>query len=581
MSLQKILLESVPTSENYERSYMHVDTISHVLVTPLTDFLITASVDGIVKFWKKISGGIEFVKLFKAHNTRIEHVSCSADGSLLATIAKDKAMKIFDVLNFDMINRFDFDYTPMVCSWIFNPGDAIAEIAVSNQDCGQINIYDAKSSKDPIHVMERKGLSPITKMKLNQVYATIIAVDNKSIIDYWSTSRYEYKFPEDRVTFKYKTETDLYELTKNKCCIHDLCITVDGLYFATLTNDRKIRIFKFKTGKMLKVFDESINFLCKLQKEQQILPAIEFNRRKAVEEDLENSSSFALQTITFDNSGSFILYPTALGVKVVYWSKNKLAKIYGKTENIRPISISLYQGIPNKSADVSLESKSAENPHLDQIQMDPNLFCSSYKKNRFYIFSKFNPEDTSEASIERDIFNEKPLREEMLAASIAPASQKIYDSAILHTTMGDIHIKLFGIECPKTVENFCVHAKNGYYNNHIFHRVIRQFMVQTGDPTGTGTGGDSVWGKEFEDEFHPLLKHDKPYTVSMANAGPNTNGSQFFITVIPCPWLDNKHTVFGRVTKGMEVVQNISQVRTNKKTDKPFEDIKIINIKLK
>lgn len=112
-------------------------------------------------------------------------------------------------------------------------------------------------------------------------------------------------------------------------------------------------------------------------------------------------------------------------------------------------------------------------------------------------------------------------------------TQKIYANAVLHTTMGDIHMKLFGKECPKTVENFCVHSRNGYYNGHIFHRVIKGFMIQTGDPTGTGTGGQSIWTEDFADEFHSNLRHDRPYTVSMANAGPNTNGSQFFVTTLP------------------------------------------------
>merc|ERR1712060_371422 len=134
-------------------------------------------------------------------------------------------------------------------------------------------------------------------------------------------------------------------------------------------------------------------------------------------------------------------------------------------------------------------------------------------------------------------------------------------------------------ECPKSVENFTVHAKKGYYDNNIFHRVIQGFMIQTGDPQGDGTGGESIWGGEFEDEFPRSLKHDRPFTVSMANAGPNTNGSQFFVTTIPTPWLDNKHSVFGRCVKGMDVVQLIENVKTNK-DDKPFDDIKILTIKI-
>jgi len=106
-------------------------------------------------------------------------------------------------------------------------------------------------------------------------------------------------------------------------------------------------------------------------------------------------------------------------------------------------------------------------------------------------------------------------------------------------------------------------------------------MVQAGDPTGVGTGGESIWGCDFEDEFKPHLKHDRPYTLSMANSGPNSNGSQFFITLTPTPWLDNKHTVFGRVYKGMDVVQNISNAKTNPKTDKPYDDIQIINISIR
>ena len=154
---------------------------------------------------------------------------------------------------------------------------------------------------------------------------------------------------------------------------------------------------------------------------------------------------------------------------------------------------------------------------------------------------------------------------------------KLSRGAIIHTTMGDIHIRLFPEYAPKAVENFTAHAQNGYYNGCIFHRVIKGFMIQTGDPLGDGTGGASIWGHEFEDEFNRNLRHDRPFTVSMANCGPNTNGSQFFITTTPQAHLDNKHTIFGRVTLGTDTVLSISRVNTNR-LDRPLSDVKIVNI---
>lgn len=127
-------------------------------------------------------------------------------------------------------------------------------------------------------------------------------------------------------------------------------------------------------------------------------------------------------------------------------------------------------------------------------------------------------------------------------------------SAILHTTKGDITLALEADKTPQTVNNFVFLARQGFYDDVIFHRVINNFMAQTGDPTGTGRGGP---GYRFPDEFDPDLKHDKPGILSMANAGPGTNGSQFFITHVPTPWLDGKHTVFGHIVTGMDVLLSI------------------------
>jgi cyclophilin family peptidyl-prolyl cis-trans isomerase len=145
-------------------------------------------------------------------------------------------------------------------------------------------------------------------------------------------------------------------------------------------------------------------------------------------------------------------------------------------------------------------------------------------------------------------------------------------SAILNTNKGVITIKLFADKTPTTVNNFVFLSRQGFYDGTIFHRVITDFMAQGGDPTGTGMGGP---GYRFADEFNPSLRHDKPGVLSMANSGPNTNGSQFFITHIKTPWLDNKHSVFGLVTEGMQVLLSIPP-RDPSKRDTPA--VKLLSV---
>lgn len=150
----------------------------------------------------------------------------------------------------------------------------------------------------------------------------------------------------------------------------------------------------------------------------------------------------------------------------------------------------------------------------------------------------------------------------------------IYYYATIKTERGDIKVQLFADRAPATVNNFVFLAREGFYDNTTFHRVLADFMAQAGDPTGTGMGGP---GYSFADEIWPGGSFDRRGLLAMANAGPNTNGSQFFITTVPTPWLDNKHTVFGRVVKGMDVVSLIEKVKTDR-TDKPVDDVKIVNI---
>jgi cyclophilin family peptidyl-prolyl cis-trans isomerase len=149
-------------------------------------------------------------------------------------------------------------------------------------------------------------------------------------------------------------------------------------------------------------------------------------------------------------------------------------------------------------------------------------------------------------------------------------------TAEFNTNKGNFKIELYGDKAPVTTGNFIKLVDNGFYNGLIFHRVIPNFMVQCGCPHGTGRGGP---GYTIRDEFHPDLKHDSKGMLSMANAGPNTGGSQFFITVAPTPWLDGKHSIFGKVIEGMEVVDSISKVEKDR-NDKPLQNVVVNSVKI-
>jgi peptidylprolyl isomerase domain and WD repeat-containing protein 1 len=398
------------------------------------------------------------------------------------------------------------------------------------------------------------------------------------MVEFWSTTDFGYP---KILKFKHKSDTDLYEYVKSKATPWGASFSQDGQLFATMASDRKVRIFRVATGKLYKVYDESLETMLS-QQEGTMLDAMELGRRKAGEMELLRSPSLRHENVVFDESSNFVMYPTMVGIKCVNILTNVVSRIIGKGENMRCLRLTLFQGTTKAkgAAATTLALETAVNPGLNNTDEDPTLFCTGFKKSRFFLFSRREPSDDAAVDVGRDVFNLKPTREEQLAATGVLTQRKLSEQVTMHTSMGDITINLFLHECPKTVENFVTHCRDGYFNGIIFHRVIDKFMVQTGDPDGNGTGGESIWGAEFEDEFHSTLKHDRPYTVSMANGGANTNGSQFFITLLPTPWLDNKHTVFGRVSKGMETVQTIGSVKVDK-DDKPFEEIKIINVSVK
>jgi len=402
------------------------------------------------------------------------------------------------------------------------------------------------------------------------------------MLEYWSGMSSDFQFPRN-AKFESKLDTDLYELAKNKTHVLNATVSNNGESFVTMGDDRKIRMFRILTGKLLFLIDESLQHYNQLQNVKQVLPPMEYGKKVSVEKELSRVGVYKDNNVLFDESDNFLIYSSLMGIKVVNIVSKSVSRLIGQREHLRTINLALFQGRPKSLACTAntTEVEASDNPSLAERGTDPTLVTTAYKKNRFYLFSNRSSKDTSAVDNDRDVFNEKPSKDDIIAATEEKGPPRLYQNATIHTTVGDIHLDLFPRECPKTVENFCVHARNGYYNGHLFHRVIRQFMIQTGDPLGMGTGGESIWGGEFEDEFSPKLRHDRPYTLSMANAGPNTNGSQFFVTVVPTPWLDNKHTVFGRVVRGMEVVQTISNIKTHPKSEKPYDDVSMVSISVR
>ncbi|KAK4197751.1 putative peptidyl-prolyl cis-trans isomerase [Triangularia verruculosa] len=571
---EKLYISALPKSTRYSKSLMHKEQLAFLTMTPLTEFLITSSVDGVVKFWKKVADGIEFVKEFKAHEGEIRSVSTSADGRSFATAGIDKTVKLFDVMTFDLLAVLQLEFVPRCVCWVHKKGSSLPLLAVSDDNKKpNIHIYDGRGENlTPIHTISNLHRSPVSLMAFNDHYDCVISTDEGGMVEYWQPGG-SYQKPDN--VFEYKSSTNLFDFKKAKSVPTALALSPDGSRFATISfPDRKIRLFDFASAKLQRTYDESLQVIEEMQQAGtaiQKLDPVEFGRRLATEREIETPALRDKFNLIFDESGHFLLYGSYLGVKVLNTFTNQVVKVYGREEHYRPLALALYQGQPQKKGLTTIAMAASNNPLLQESETrDPILITTGVGKVRFYMFT--NDEEFSKST--RDVQNEKPT----ILGAKKTEQKKVAEtgtSAVIHTTYGDIHIRLFPDAAPKAVENFVTHSKRGYYNGTIFHRVIRKFMIQGGDPLGDGTGGESIWGREFEDEFS-TLKHDKPYTVSMANAGPNTNGSQFFITTEKTPWLDNKHTIFGRAVQGLDVIHRIENVKTYK--EQPVEDIKIVNI---
>ena len=596
---KKVLLEALPDKELYERSYMHKDTLTQVEVVQDCQFIITCSVDGTLKFWRKAPQGILAVRTFRPHMGMFS--ACVAhDGHLMATkTSTDRKIKIFEIQACDVIGVMELTFLSGPVEFIHKKDQANSLLAVAEAVEPIVHIIDPHSQGVVLQTVQTAHNCRILQMKYSHHSNTIISTSANGVIEYWN-SEYGFKPPFEILSFKRKVETDLFEIAKSqkrdkKLIIRSLTISPDGSMFAITTSTSLIYLFNFLTGKKIRVYSESIDDARSLQNSNQTekftLDELDFGKRAATEQDLQNGIDqqqefIPARNVVFDRSSNFILYSTLHGIKVVNIKTDCLERIIAKYENTDQfLSIAIFQG--NTKGTQHFQQAIGDEVIEQGKKDDPTVFAVAWRRARFFLVTTREPDNDNKA--QRDVFNERPSNEEIALLASQPSNPakeaKVLPTAVvIHTSKGDIFCELYPSLVPKTVENFTTHAKRGFYNNLIFHRVIKDFMIQTGCPLGNGTGGGSIFADGLPDEFDSSLSHSQCGILSMANHGPNTGGSQFFITTVPTKWLDNKHSIFGKVTKGIDVVKAIEDTKVMKSKEmenRPTEDIKMISITVK
>jgi len=524
-------LWDIPTSSHYKVSLAHRQVVTKVITSLKHGYVVTASDDGIVKFWKRqpadSSETLEFVKSFTAHIGSVLALAVSHDGGDTAvSVGSDNCMKLYDISTFDVTGMIKAqEGTTLGCHASFLGQDQ-SLLAVST-DANNILVYSTTTlSPDPVKNIQLHA-SPITAMAYNAKYRCMMSADLKGILEVWDCTIEKVGSPPTRdngIAYTSKMDTQLYELMRKKTFCMALAISPTGSHFCVFGNDLKVRLYNHASGNIVVTYDERPK-VYDASFAKFGMDAIDYGRRAAVERELAQETtltggvltkdvltpSHQLLNLSFDPSGKFLLIPTCIGIKLIEWESNKLVTVIGKKDasTLRFINICLCSGDAKVNRQMQLARSGGSSAAMDHDQAaksDALLIALAFRKKRLYVFSHDDPlekEDVDEeVMVRRDVLNEPPDAEDRLVMDGASAqAQKMGSEAILRTTMGDIHIKLFTQEVPKTIENFCGHAKSGYYDNVIFHRVIKGFMLQTGDPLGDGTGGESIWGGEFEDEF--------------------------------------------------------------------------------
>ena len=541
--------EPIIFGDKYIKSLMHQSTVSHALflIPPHSAYplLATASIDGVIKFWQRekpvtsstTKGNtdndpvvLKLLRSFQAHSAPLVAMRESVGGNSRYLIASDMAgvVSIYDINMIELIQTQKFPFI------IESP------LVVAGKE---ESVYLAARDQ-PIILKSDILMSELQEIDLE--FKNIYHIDfiNGDLIIFG---------PQIIQTLDRDGNSQTIECAE---CINILSISLNADYFSLLDEQRNLSIFKHSRKANGK-------FACKLYRK--------YSLKTKEEPTLMDTAYASFNNILFNEDNTILYVALPEGIKMINIKDHSSKLIAGHADaSLRFINISLL------TCPFLLQLDDLKYLSDDALTPQPLLVATAFKSNRFYLFAspEFVPTD------KRDVINEELIPNADSSQQEQNAVYKNWEDmkgAVLRTSKGDIEIEFYPKQAPLAVQNFITLMMRGYFNNLTFHRVIKGFMIQTGDPRGDGTGGESCWGRVFNDEISSDLKHTHSGIVSMANSGKNTNGSQFFITTVKTQWLDRKHTIFARVTNGMDIVHKIESVETDRK-DVPISPVHLVQI---
>lgn len=572
--------------DRYRCSFQHHEPITEIHVTPRgfsppTAITVSAS-DGVVKFWRMQKHAHFALSIAESEDMRypleqVRRFKCGAlkcrgalsmDGRWFAACsAVDGLLRIFDVALVDVVNIFTLPNAKE---------DALKQLLWIHREA-QINRLLVSFQRSTFAYSGSSGEYKAVVVAAAPSDVGLFALANKSI----------FAFAKDQLSI---IDADTFESVRSVAFkdpfeASSASLSPDASVLAVACNsDRQIRIFDAHSGRLKMRIDESLEMYQNAFAKGRFYPKFlgraepsqaDFDRRMT----LEGAIDFHFEPLFCD--GDCLAIPSPIGIKVISLRDGRIQRVLGGGESqLRFTEASLIEAEASIGSldSLALEVKSG----AAEDAVDAMWLCVAHSRNRFYAFyeqaateaagkkKKGSRDFTLGADLEeeRELALQRKRPKPAPAPSNTPYPLKFVTSedadstitAILWTNFGEIRCELFASAAPLAVDNFCQLAERGYYNNCTFHRIIRAFMLQTGDPTGTGCGGESAWGRGFPNDPQSSHTHE-PLCLSMANTGkPCTNGSQFFITTVRCDWLDGRHTVFGRVVKGADVVHKIEHL---------------------